>query len=67
MCPIPGLFKEGIAGTLQDARTRGSLIAGVRTDLPPFGFLDKNSVVKGIDIDIAKNLAKEPLLGKRML
>jgi ABC-type amino acid transport substrate-binding protein len=56
-------FKEGIAGTLQDARTRGSLIAGVRTDLPPFGFLDKNSVVKGIDIDIAKNLAKE-LFGK---
>ena len=51
-------FGEGIAGTPQDVKARGRLIAGVRTDLPPFGFLDKNGSIKGIDIDIARTLAK---------
>jgi ABC-type amino acid transport substrate-binding protein len=36
---------EGIAGTLKDVKARGRLIAGVRTDLPPFG-----SVSYGIGI-----------------
>jgi ABC-type amino acid transport substrate-binding protein len=56
-------FEEGIAGTLQDVKARGRLIAGVRTDLPPFGFVDKKGVVNGIDIDIAKGVAKD-LFGK---
>ncbi len=50
---------EGIAGTLQDVKTRGKLIAGVKTDYPPLGFLDKKGVNKGFDIDIAKALSKE--------
>jgi polar amino acid transport system substrate-binding protein len=50
---------EGMAGTLQDVRTRGKLIAGVKTDYPPLGFLDKEGVNKGFDIDIAKALSKE--------
>ena len=50
---------EGIAGTLQDVKRRGKLIAGVKTDYPPFGFLDKKGVNKGFDIDIAKALSKE--------
>jgi ABC-type amino acid transport substrate-binding protein len=58
-----GCFGEGIAGTLQDVTARGKLVAGVRTDLPPFGFVDKKGEVKGIDIDIARALAKR-LLGK---
>ncbi len=53
------LFGEGIAGTLQDVKKRGKLIVGVKTDYPPFGFLDKKGVNKGFDIDIAKALAKE--------
>jgi putative glutamine transport system substrate-binding protein len=56
-------FGEGIAGTLQDVKARGKLIAGVRTDLPPFGFVDKKGVNKGFDIDITQTLAKE-LFGK---
>ncbi len=52
-------FGQGMAGTLQDVRARGRLIAGVRTDLPPFGFRDKDGSIKGIDIDSAKALAKE--------
>ena len=53
------LSREGIAGTLQDVKRRGKLIVGVKTDYPPFGFLDKKGVNKGFDIDIAKALAKE--------
>ncbi len=50
---------EGIGGTLQDIKRRGKLIAGVKTDYPPLGFLDKDGVNKGFDIDIAKALSKE--------
>jgi polar amino acid transport system substrate-binding protein len=53
------VFGEGIAGTLQDVKRRGKLIVGVKTDYPPFGFLDKKGVNKGFDIDIAKALSKE--------
>jgi polar amino acid transport system substrate-binding protein len=52
----------GIAGTVQDVQTRGKLIAGVKTEYPPLGFLDDKGIHKGFDIDIAKTLAKE-LLG----
>ena len=50
---------QGIAGTLQDVKKRGKLIAGVKTDYPPLGFLDKKGVNKGFDIDIAKAISKE--------
>jgi len=50
---------EGVAGTLQDVKARGKLIAGVKTDYPPHGFLDKKGVHKGFDIDMAKALSKE--------
>jgi polar amino acid transport system substrate-binding protein len=56
-------FGEGIAGTLQDVRRRGKLIAGVKTEYPPLGFLDNKGINKGFDVDIAKTLAKE-LFGK---
>ncbi|HXX32929.1 MAG TPA: transporter substrate-binding domain-containing protein [Thermodesulfobacteriota bacterium] len=59
-CFLSQVFSvEGIAGTLQDVKKRGKLIVGVKTDYPPFGFLDKKGVNKGFDIDIAKALAKE--------
>ena len=52
-------FGDVVAGTLQDVRARGKLIAGVKTDFPSFGFLDKKGVNKGFDIDIAKAFSKE--------
>jgi len=52
-------FGEGVAGTLEDVKARGKLIVGVKTDYPPFGFLDKKGINKGFDIDIAKTLSKE--------
>jgi polar amino acid transport system substrate-binding protein len=52
-------FGKGIAGTLQDVRRRGKLIAGVKAEYPPLGFLDNKGVNKGFDVDIARALAKE--------
>jgi polar amino acid transport system substrate-binding protein len=54
---------HALAGTLQDVKARGKLLAGVKTDFPPFGFVDEKGVNKGFDVDIAKALAKE-LFGK---
>ncbi len=54
---------EATAGTLQDIKARGKLLAGVKTDFPPFGFVDEKGVNKGFDVDIAKAIAKE-LFGK---
>jgi len=56
-------FGETMAGTLQDIKARGKLLAGVKTDFPPFGFVDEKGVNKGFDVDIAKAIAKE-LFGK---
>jgi len=56
-------FGHGIAGTLQDIKARGKLLAGVKTDFPPFGFVDEKGVNLGFDVDIAKAIAKE-LFGK---
>ena len=50
---------EGKAGTLQDIKARGKLLAGVNTDFPPFGFVDEKGVNKGFDVDMAKAIAKE--------
>ncbi|HVP80187.1 MAG TPA: transporter substrate-binding domain-containing protein [Thermodesulfobacteriota bacterium] len=50
---------EGSAGTLQDVKRRGKLIAGVKTEYPPLAFLDSQGVHKGFNIDIVKSLAKE--------
>jgi ABC-type amino acid transport substrate-binding protein len=52
-------YGEGIGATLQDIKARGKLIAGVKTDFPPFGFMDETGTHKGFDIDLAKVLARE--------
>ena len=57
------LAGASFAGTLQDVKARGKILAGVKTDFPPFGFVDEKGVNKGFDVDIAKALAKA-LFGK---
>jgi ABC-type amino acid transport substrate-binding protein len=44
---------------LREIWGRGKLIAGVSADEPPFSFLEGNTTLKGIDIDIGKFFAKE--------
>jgi len=52
-------FGDAVAGTLQDVKARGKLIVGVKTDFPPFGFLDQKGAHRGFDIDIAKAISRE--------
>jgi len=57
------LIGQVAAGTLQDVKARGKLLAGVKADFPPFGFVDEKGVNKGFDCDMAKAIAKG-LFGK---
>lgn len=52
-------YGESTGATLQDMKARGKLIVGVKTDFPPFGFMDETGTHKGFDIDLAKVLARE--------
>ena len=54
---------EKLRNTLQVVRERGKLIAGVTSQEPPLGFVDKNGELKGIEIDIAQALARK-IFGK---
>jgi polar amino acid transport system substrate-binding protein len=44
--------------TLDVVKQRGTLIAGVKSDYPPFGYVDGNGNVAGFDIELMKYLAK---------
>ena len=47
---------------LSQIKNRGQLIVGVKTDTPPFGYINKEKQNIGFDIDLAKYLTKK-LLG----
>ncbi len=47
-----------LATTIQQ---RGKLIAGVKYDSKPFGYLDTNGELKGFDIDLMRELARRML------
>jgi polar amino acid transport system substrate-binding protein len=51
-----------LAASLAEIKERGKLIVGVKDNLRPLGFVDSNGQLQGLEIDIARNLAKE-LLG----
>jgi ABC-type amino acid transport substrate-binding protein len=51
----PGKMKS----TLQAVRARGKLIAGVINKEPPLGFVDKDGVLKGLEVDLAAALARK--------
>jgi ABC-type amino acid transport substrate-binding protein len=54
MLAIPA---ASLAGTLDEVKKRGELIVGVRYDMPPFGTIDQQGGVQGIDVEIAKHIA----------
>lgn len=49
---------------LEEAHKRGHLVIGVKYDSPPFGFLDTDSQLKGLEIDLAHELARR-IIGDR--
>ena len=46
-----------MAGVLEDIKTRGELIAGVKPDYPPFANRDKSGAIVGLEVDLAQDLA----------
>ncbi|HWU38249.1 MAG TPA: transporter substrate-binding domain-containing protein [Candidatus Acidoferrum sp.] len=49
---------QALADGLEDARRRGSLLVGVKTDFPPFGYIDRAGKIQGFDVEIARVLAR---------
>jgi polar amino acid transport system substrate-binding protein len=45
--------------TLDAVKKRGELIAGVRFDMPPYGYVGDGGAVSGIDIEIVNTIAKK--------
>ena len=43
---------------LESITSRGTLIAGVKYDTPPFGYVDQNNQVVGFDVDLVKEIAR---------
>jgi ABC-type amino acid transport substrate-binding protein len=52
------LASPAAGGGLDDARSRGKLLVGVKTDFPPFGSLDPAGKPAGFDVDVARYLAR---------
>jgi len=53
------LVGQAVAGsTLDEVKRRGKLIAGVKTDFPPFGYVDSAGKNLGFDVDVAHLFAK---------
>lgn len=59
-----GLLSAGtaLAGTLEDIKARDKLIVGVKSDYPPYGYLNDKGEIIGFEVELAKYVAKE-LLG----
>jgi polar amino acid transport system substrate-binding protein len=47
-----------IAGSMEDIKARGELVAGVKADYPPYGFRNQNGQIVGLEPDLAADLAK---------
>lgn len=46
------------ADTLQDIKSKGVLVVGVKADYPPFGYRAPNGDIVGIEPDLARDVAK---------
>ena len=47
------------ADKLQDIKDKGFLIAGVKYDFKPFGFINENGRIDGFDIDLVKYISSK--------
>lgn len=53
-----GCDKKQKEDLLEVIKSRGKIIAGVRYDTKPFGFINEDEQVKGFDVDLCKEIAK---------
>lgn len=61
LCCGCGEKKVEYTDTLSVINERGKIIVGVKTDTPPFGYVDKNGNNIGFDVDLARLIAKKLL------
>ncbi|MCR2111814.1 transporter substrate-binding domain-containing protein [Campylobacter upsaliensis] len=55
-------FTSANAGKLEDIKAKGTLVVGVKNDVPHYALLDqKTGEIKGFEVDVAKKLTKEIL------
>jgi polar amino acid transport system substrate-binding protein len=57
-CVSNFLLGAVLAGSLEDVKAKGELVAGIKTDYPPYGFRDKDGQIVGFEPDLAADLAK---------
>lgn len=62
-----GIGAASAATTPETIKARGKLLAGVKYDTPPFGFVDKDGQVVGFDVDIVREIAKSLAVGVEFL
>src|SRR4030095_5793909 len=53
--PVPAMAQQ--KSTLETGKARGTLVVGVKTDYPPFGYIDEGGKTVGFDIDIVEYIA----------
>jgi polar amino acid transport system substrate-binding protein len=52
------LSAPALADGMQSIISKGKLVAGVKTDYPPWGMRDKDGKIVGLEIDLAADVAK---------
>lgn len=52
------LQQSGSNATITTIQQRGSIVAGVKFDAPPFGAIDANGAVSGFEIDLLREFAR---------
>lgn len=50
--------KEVNEDIYQKIQNRGRIVVGIQYDAKPFGFVDKDGTLKGVDVDVAREVAK---------
>ena len=60
LCCVLLLAAAGVRAedTIDAIKARHKLIAGVKNDTPPFGYIDEKNEVVGFDVDIVREVAK---------
>ena len=61
LCPLIPLngSQASAQSTLDTVKQRGKILLGVKTDYPPFAYLDKDQKYAGFDVDLWKGFAKQ--------
>jgi polar amino acid transport system substrate-binding protein len=57
--PVFFVWSASFAGALQDIKKRGAIIVGVKADYQPWGFRDEQGNLTGMEIELARDIARQ--------